>query len=67
MSRQFISKVPVFDLAELHGKTLTISVGRHDYPEHGLRATVVVGTDECGVSYVLLDTQERLDVHPIER
>jgi hypothetical protein len=29
-----------------------------------VRATVVVGTDERGISYVLVDHQERLDVHP---
>jgi hypothetical protein len=63
MGRQIISKVPVFNLVELHGKTLTISVARHEYPRDGVRATVVVGTDERGISYVLVDHQERLDVH----
>ena len=68
MSEQLIESVPVYDLAELDGKTLTISVGQGYNVERGVKSIVVIGTDERGHSYVLVDRQEKLrDVHPIER
>lgn len=68
MSTQLVESVPTYDLAELDGKTLTISVGQDYNIERGFKFTIVVGTDENGYSYVLVDRKERLrDVHPIER
>lgn len=68
MSAQLIESVPTYDLAELDGKTLTISVGQDYNIERDFKFTIVVGTDENGYSYVLVDRKERLrDVQPIER
>lgn len=82
MSAQLIESVPVYDLAELDGKTLTINVYIDRDIDAQRKTTIVVGTDERGVTYVLADQQEPIvsggytekelaqgkhRVHPIER
>ena len=63
-AEQWTPSVPLFDLIELDGKTLTISVGQDYDVERGIQFTVVTGTDENGHTFVLVDKQEPLDVHP---
>lgn len=65
--RQMISKVPVFKLLNLDGKTLTMSVGQGVDHEHGVITTVLSGVDESGCRYVLACVTERVDVHPNQR
>lgn len=67
MSAKVFESVPAYDLAELDGKTLTISVGSDYNVERQIKFTTVIGTDENGYSYVLVDRQEPLNVHPVER
>ena len=64
MDNRVIPSAPPFRLIELDGKTLTITVGRDYDMDRRIRSTVVIGTDASGCSYVLVDTQEPLDVHP---
>ena len=66
-SRQMISKVPLFKLLDLDGKTLTMSVGQDIDQERGEITTVLSGCDEGGRCYVLACVTERVDVHPIKR
>jgi hypothetical protein len=63
-TRQLISKVPVFRLVELDGRTLTMSVGQSIDQDHGEITTVLRGTDEFGMIYVLACATERVDVRP---
>lgn len=55
---------PTFCLRELHGKTLTMHVGEDYNAESGMRYTVVIGADELGNKYVIVDKREQTDVHP---
>lgn len=64
MSSMLIDHAPAFCLRELDGKTLTMSVGEDYNVETGLRYTTVIGTDENGHSYVIVDKREPIDVHP---
>jgi hypothetical protein len=64
MCDRLIPSVPVFDLADLDGKVLTISVGQGYNVERGIRFTSVIGTDENGISYVLVDQREPINVRP---
>lgn len=64
MDNALIPSVPTYHLVALDGKTLTITVGQDYDVERGLRYTTVTGTDENGHSYVLVDRQEALNVHP---
>ena len=65
--RQMISKVPVFALLDLDGKTLTMSVWQGVGREHGEITTTLSGVDECGRVYVLASVTERVYVHPNQR
>lgn len=64
MRNRLIDHVPMYELSELNGKTLTISVGEDYNVETGLRYTSVMGIDESGNTYVIVNRQEPLDVHP---
>jgi hypothetical protein len=57
--RQMISKVPVFALLDLDGKTLTMSAKQGVDREHGVITTVLYGEDEYGRVYVLACVEER--------
>lgn len=65
--RQMISKVPVFHLLDLDGKTLTMSVVQSVDHGFGEVTTVLSGCDESGRCYVLTCVTERVDVHPNQR
>lgn len=54
-----ISKVPVFALLDLDGKTLTMSAKQDVDREHGVITTVLYGEDEYGRVYVLACVEER--------
>lgn len=65
--RQMISKVPLFKLLDLDGKTLTMSVGQSIDHERGEITTVLSGYDESGCCYVLACVTERADAPSNQR
>jgi hypothetical protein len=67
MSERLIPSLPVVNLLELHGKTLTLSVGQDINLTTMMRHLVVMGTDSAGLSYVLIDSREKVSVYPPRR
>ena len=63
-TKQLISKIPVFDWPQLHGKTLTIYVDVAGERDTDIQHTTVCGKDAEGRVYVLVSTRERINVHP---
>lgn len=64
MSSAMVDSIPVYELSELHGKTLTIYVGACVCEETNTKYTHVVGQEVNGRCYVLVDKTEPLHVHP---
>lgn len=66
-SRQLISKVPVFNLLDLDGRKLTMSVNQSIDRDRGEITTVLSGYDNSGRCYVLASVTERDDVPANQR